>query len=89
MVPLQGEKASLDLQVEELRAEIALLQVKLRRQDHLGDTGSMSGVGSTPPTSVWGLVFRDPIGAQRSNVNLFTIRHSFHSVCYAGPCVVL
>ena len=38
--------------MEELRAEIALLQVKLRRQDHMGDTGSMSGVGSTPPTSV-------------------------------------
>ena len=30
IVHLQGKKASLELQVEELRAEIALLQVKLR-----------------------------------------------------------
>ena len=43
---LQEEKESMVLQMEELNAEVALLQAKLRRQYRLGETTGVSGGGT-------------------------------------------
>ena len=47
---LQEERECTVLQVEELKAEVALLQAKLRRQDRLGDATSVSGAGTSVPS---------------------------------------
>ena len=49
VVRLQTEKDAVCLEREELRAEVALLQAKLRRMEHLGvasESGGISGASS-------------------------------------------
>ena len=50
VVQLQTEKDAVGLEREELRAEVALLQAKLRRMEHLGVASELGGInGASSP----------------------------------------